>query len=152
MRCRELALAAVAAATLGLTGCSGSGENLGEATDTAAEVVPVKGSDQGKVVLTQDAFDRLAIATSPVTDGVGRGTSAPAVRSAIPSAAVLYDAEGATWAYASVGTRTYQRVPLAVERFRGGTAYLSDGPKPGTLVVTVGAPELMGVELGVEGE
>ena len=152
MRCRELALTAAVAAALSLTGCAGSGESLGEASDDAAKVVPVEGSDLGKVVLTQDAFDRLALATAPVTDGVARGASAPAVRRAVPSAAVLYDAEGKTWAYASVGTRTYRRVPLTVARFQGDVAYLSDGPKPGTLVVTVGAPELLGVELGVEGE
>lgn len=152
MRCRELALTAAVAAGLGLSGCSGSGEKLGEATDNAAELVPVKGSDLSNVVLTRDALDRLAIATAPVTDGIGRGSSAPAVRTAVPSAAVLYDAQGRTWAYALVGTRTYRRVPLTVAQFRGDTAYLSHGPKPGTLVVTVGAPELLGVEEGVEGE
>jgi hypothetical protein len=44
------------------------------------------------------------------------------------------------------------RAPVTIARLDGDRAYLSDGPAPGTQVVVVGAPELLGVELGVEGE
>jgi hypothetical protein len=39
-----------------------------------------------------------------------------------------------------------------VDRVDGGTAYLRAGPAVGTMVVTVGVPELYGAEFGVGGE
>ena len=152
MQARELVAAVGLVATLGLSGCSATTEALGEASDEAAEVLPVKGSDLSRITLTQDAYDRLAIATAPVRDGIGRGTTSPTVRAAMPAAALLYDAEGATWVYVSDGARTFQRAPVSIARLDGDVAYLSDGPAAGTHVVTVGAPELLGIELGVEGE
>ena len=152
MRARELVAAVGLFATLGLTGCSATTEVLGEASNEAAEVFPVKGSDQSRITLTRDAYDRLAIATAPVRDGVVRGASAPTVRATMPAAALLYDAEGNTWVYVSESARTFRRAPVSIARLDGDVAYLSDGPVPGTPVVTVGAPELLGIELGVEGE
>jgi hypothetical protein len=152
MQARELVAAVGLVATLCLTGCSATTEALGEASDEAAEVLPVKGSDLSRITLSQDAYDRLAIATEPVRDGIGRGASSPTVRETMPAAALLYDAEGATWTYVSEGPRTFRRAPVSIARLDGDVAYLSDGPAPGTSVVTVGAPELLGIELGVEGE
>lgn len=149
---RELVAAVGLVVTLGLTGCSATTEALGEASDEAAELTPVKGSDLSRITLTEEAYDRLAIATEPVRDGIGRGTSAPTVRFAMPAAALLYDAEGGTWVYVLEGDRTFRRAPVSIARLDGDVAFLSDGPAPGTDVVTVGAPELLGIELGVEGE
>jgi hypothetical protein len=152
MQARELVAAVGLVATLGLTGCTATTEALGEASDEAAEVLPVKGSDLSRITLTQEAYDRLAIATEPVRDGIGRGASSPAVRATMPAAALLYDAEGDTWAYVGESALTFRRAPVSIARLDGDVAYLSDGPAPGTPVVTVGAPELLGIELGVEGE
>jgi hypothetical protein len=152
MSCRELVLTAVFAVSVGLTGCSATSEVLGEASDEGAELVPVQGSELSRITLTREARDRLAIVSEPVRDGTGRGTTKPMVLSAMPSAALLYDAQGRTWAYVDEGARTYVRAPVTIARAVGDAAYLSDGPAPGTLVVTVGAPELLGVEQGVEGE
>ena len=152
MQARELVAAFGLVAMLGLTGCSATTEALGEASDEAAEVLPVKGSDLSRITLTQEAYDRLAIATEPVLDGIGRGASSPTVRATMPTAALLYDAEGDTWAYVGESALTFRRAPVSIARLDGDVAYLSDGPTPGTPVVTVGAPELLGIELGVEGE
>ena len=38
---------------------------------------------------------------------------------------------------------------VTVDQLQGDTAYLSKGPAVGTLVVTVGAEELLGTEYGV---
>lgn len=149
---RELAAGAVLAATLVLTGCSGSSEVLGEASDEAAQVVTVEGSEVSRITLTQEASDRLAVHTEPVRDGVGRGNAAPAALRQVPASAVLYDAQGRTWTYVRLEALTFERVPVTVERFQGDVAYLSAGPEVGTPVVTVAAPELLGVEQGVEGE
>jgi len=152
MPSRELVATVVLAATLGLTGCSGTSEALGEASGKAAQAVQVKGTGLSRITLTQEAYDRLAIATAPVRDGVGRGAGSPTARATMPSAALLYDAEGRTWVYVREGARTFLRAPVSIARLDGDVAYLKDGPAPGTLVVTLGAPELLGVELGVEGE
>jgi hypothetical protein len=152
MPSRELVATVVLAATLGLTGCSASSEALGEASDSAAQAVPVKGSELSRVTLSREAYDRLAIATAAVRGGVVRGSTSPTARTVMPSAALLYDSEGRTWAYVREGARSFLRAPVTIARLDGDRAYLSDGPAPGTQVVVVGAPELLGVELGVEGE
>ena len=152
MRSRELVATVVLAATLGLTGCSVTTEALGEASDKAAQAVPIKGSDLSRITLSHEAFDRLAIATAAVREGIGRGSTSPRAQSVMPSAALLYDSEGRTWAYVHEGARSFLRAPVTVARLDGDVAYLSDGPAPGTQVVIVGAPELLGIELGVEGE
>ena len=153
MPSRELVATVVLAATLGLTGCSVTSEALGEASDEAARSVPVKGSELSRITLSRQAFDRLAIATAAVRQGIGRGSTSPTAQSVMPSAALLYDSQGRTWAYVREGAaRSFLRAPVTIARLDGDKAYLSDGPAPGTQVVVVGAPELLGVELGVEGE
>jgi hypothetical protein len=70
----------------------------------------------------------------------------------IPYSAVIYGVEGGTWAYTSAGPLTFVRAPITVESVQGGVAVLSDGPAPGTEVVTVGGEELLGTEFAIEGE
>ena len=119
-------------------------------------MTPVKGTDLGQVTLTREASDRLGITTAPVRVSVGKpaakAQSASAVKTVVPAAAVLYDSHGDTWAYVDLGKLTFVRAAITVDHLEGNLAYLLDGPAPSTAVVTVGAPELLGVELGVEGE
>ena len=70
----------------------------------------------------------------------------------IPYAAVVYDADGQTWAYVEPRSRwsTCAR-PVTVEEIDGEVARLSAGPPTGTQVVTTGAAELYGAEIGVGG-
>ena len=113
-------------------------------SDVAVEAIP--GTDLSRVTLTQVAVERLGVTTAPV-----RGTSTPG-HTVVGFGAVLYDADGTSWVYTSPEPRTYLREPITVERVDGNLAYLRDGPKPGTAVVTVGVAELFGAEYGVGGE
>ena len=69
----------------------------------------------------------------------------------MPYAAVIYDAEGETWAFVELESGVYQRAPITIASVDGDTVRLSDGPAPGTEVVTVAAAELVGVEAGISG-
>ena len=51
-----------------------------------------------------------------------------------------------------VGRTDLVRAPIQVASIQGDTAVLSDGPAPGTEVVTVGGEELLGTEFAIEGE
>ena len=69
----------------------------------------------------------------------------------IPYAAVVYDADGKTWAYVNSQPLVYERAEITVDEIEGETARLSAGPPAGTQVVTTGAAELYGAEIGVGG-
>jgi hypothetical protein len=114
-------------------------------TDTAdepAQLVTIDGSERQAIVLTSAAAQRLAIETAAVAP-------AKTGQTVIPHAAVFYGLDGEAWTYASPEELTYLRTPISIDRIEGDRAYLTDGPPPGTQVVTVGAPELFGVEEGV---
>lgn len=143
---------AVLPLALGLTACSGTATTLGEAHDEAATVSPVKGTDVNRLTLAETAYARLAVETKPVRRGARAVSGSGAAVLTVPSAAVLYDAQGQAWAYVVTGPRTFVRTRVVVDHFDGATAYLNKGPRPGTAVVTVGVPELFGAEEGVEGE
>jgi hypothetical protein len=100
-------------------------------------------SGPSTITLSAKAAERLGVQTGEVR---GEGT-----RKTIPYAAVIYDAEGATWAYAATGALVYQRASIAVDRIEGDDAFLTDGPPSGTAVVILGAAELYGAETGVGG-
>lgn len=73
----------------------------------------------------------------------GEGT-----RRIVPHASVIYDAQGKTWVYANPEPLVFVRQPIKVDYIEGDRAVLTDGPAPGTAVVTVGAAELFGTEHG----
>jgi hypothetical protein len=152
MRHRTCLIAAALVAVGVLSAACARSPDLAAATeeassDVAVEAVP--GTELSRVTLTEVAVERLGITTAPV-----RETPAPGHRSSkvVAYAAVLYDAAGLSWVYTSPEPRTYVREPITVERVDGDLAYLRDGPKAGTAVVTVGVAELFGAEYGVGGE
>ena|SRR5918992_116176 len=100
--------------------------------------------DGKQVKLEAEAMERLDIQSAPVRKAA-RGSQL-----VIPYAAVVYGADGETWAYESPESLTFQRAPILIDRIDGGKAFLSDGPRPGTQVVTQGAPELLGAEMGID--
>ncbi len=119
---------------------SGSEEDAGRAT-----VTPVEGTDLSSVTLTDQAAKRIGIELATVQPGAGSQTK-------IPYAAVLYDPEGGTWTFTASDKLTFVRAPITVDRIEGDVTYLTDGPAIGTEIVTVGATELYGAEIGVGDE
>jgi len=135
-----LVLAVAGFGALQLSACSESSSKA--AGDEPAKVEEVKGSSYKRVVLSAEAAERLGIETT-------------AVRSqrkfdVIPYSAVLYTPNGRTFTYTSPETHVFVRALIRVDHIKGGQAYLRSGPPVGTAVVTVGAPELFGVEYEVE--
>jgi hypothetical protein len=74
------------------------------------------------------------------------------VTEVISYSAVVYDSDGASWAFSAPSPRTYVRVPIEISSIIGKTVQLKSGPPVGTQVVVVGAPELVGAEAGISGE
>jgi hypothetical protein len=133
---RAIALGLVALA-LALSACGGSSESA--APVQPAEITKLAGGGV-EITLTADAVRRLDVRTAEVErDGATL---------VIPYAAVLYDPDGATWAYTNVKPRVFIRADITVKKIVGERAILTKGPPPGTAVVTLGATELWGVEYG----
>jgi hypothetical protein len=113
-----------------------------------ATVEHLDGAEPARVTLTDEAAKRIDIQTAPVADTQVAGQQ----RKVIPYAAVLYDTKGATWTWINSTPLTFVRHPITIESIDGDKAVLSNGPNPGTLVVTVGATELFGSEMEFEEE
>jgi hypothetical protein len=111
---------------------------------SAAETGGAAVKGNGQVVVEAEAMERLDIQTTSVQNAA-RGSQL-----VVPYAAVVYGADGETWAYESPKDRTFQRATIIIDRIDGGKAFLSDGPRPGTQVVIQGAQELLGVEIGID--
>ncbi len=107
--------------------------------DPAAQLEVVEGSDVPRVVLTDRGVSRIGLETVTFEG------------STVPYGAIVYDAEGATFVYASPGELTYRRTPVTVASVEGDQATLSAGPPAGSEVVVVGTAELFGVEQGIGG-
>jgi hypothetical protein len=130
----------IVAFALGLGACRAS-----PTTEPAAKEITIEEQDSDLKILTlsSKAAERLGVATSPVT---GNGA-----QMSIPYAAVVYDAQGQTWAYVNQEPLVYSRASITVDEIDGDVAVISAGPPAGTLVVTTGAAELYGAEIGVGG-
>jgi hypothetical protein len=131
------------AAGLGVAGCQASASAGAEEAIAAAASVEEFADGPSLLHLTEDSVQRLGIETAEVSDA---GSAL-----AIPYAAVVYDPEGGSWAFVETEAGTYQRHPITITSVEGDVVRLSDGPEPGTPVVTVGAAELVGVEAGISG-
>ncbi len=135
-----LAFVAPLAIALASSACSA---DLAPSAEAPAEVEEIEGSELSRITLSAHAAERLGIATSAVAEADDL--------LAVPYAAVLYDAGGKTWVYASPEENVFIRDEIVVDRIDGELAYLADGPPVGTEVVTTGAAELYGTETGVGG-
>jgi len=145
MRFRVLCIPAIVAVALVAGGCSSTSSPETRAEDPAS-VEQVSGADVARITLSSDAARRLDIQTVPVRT-FGRDPRGGELL--IPYAAVLYDPDGATWAYTRSAPLVFERASISVERIDGDSAVLSAGPTPGTEVVTIGAAELLGTEYEV---
>lgn len=118
-------------------------EAVAEASGSAT-VEPIGKTDLKRVVLMPSAAKRLDIKTARASDVLVNGER----QTVIPYAAVLYDSTGETWAYTSPKPLVFVRRDIRIDSINGNLAVLSDGPRGGTAVVTVGAAELWGIEYG----
>ncbi len=149
------ALLLVAALALAVSACS-----RGQATEDesgrgeAVKVEPIEGSELSRVILTEQAADRLGIQTAKVREAkvAAAGGGKAVTRKVIPYAAVLYDEQGATWTFTNPDPLTFLRQKIGVDYIQADQAVLSAGPAAGVSVVTVGSAELLGAELGVGAE
>ncbi len=126
----------------------------GGATTSDEKVPPailesVEGSDVGRVTLTQEAARRIGISTETVA--IGESPRSPTDQLMVPYGAVVYDAEGNTWAYVNSRALEFERHPITVDFVEGDTAFLLAGPTVGTPIVVMGTAELSGFENGVGG-
>lgn len=128
-------------AALPLAGCAG--ETADAVAEEPAEVEEIPGSELSRITLSAKAASRLGIETVTVAE---QGT-----RLSMPYSAILYDAGGQTWTYASPEENVFVRHEIVVDRIDGDVALLASGPPAGTEVVTIGAAELYGTETGVGG-
>lgn len=120
---------------------------VAESNDKPVQVTLIPGTDLNRVVLTEQAVERLAIKT-----GQARMALVPrsrAQRLTVPYAAVIYDADGGTWTYTNPEPLVYVRHRISVDYINQDLAVLTDGPSPDTAVVVAGAAELFGAEFGV---
>ncbi len=150
-------IAGLAVIGIGLSACGATKADYGEVSQQGpAHVEPVNGTDVNSVTLTTDAASKLGVRTAPVEAGVSPATTTDGTPAApvttVPVDAVIYDKDGNSWVYVVTDERTYQRKAVSIARIDGDNAVLRSGPKPGVQVVTVGAQELLGAELGVAGE
>jgi hypothetical protein len=91
-----------------------------------------------RVVLEARAVERIGLQTTQVVEEGGRKV--------IPYGAIMYDTKGETWTFTNPQPLTFVRHKVVVENIEGDRVTLSEGPPAGTVVVTVGATELMGAE------
>jgi hypothetical protein len=155
-RCNRRMAAGLILVGLGLTGCGIATSTYGEVSQGGpAQVERISGTSLNRVTLTPQAAERLGIKTVPAGADVvqvGRDGTAASGHITVPVSALIYDKDGAAWVYTTWQPLAYQRESISVARIDGDTAVLTSGPALGTAVVTVGAAELLGAELGVAGE
>ena len=150
---RRLTLPLLLLAPAVVTGCTevseaGSSSSAGE--PISIEVID-ESSGLSRLTLTQLAAERLDVTTKQVSEErLTRDSGARRTYQVVPYSSIIYDPEGTTWVYVSPESLAYEREQIAVAFIDGDTAALSDGPPTGTDVVTVGAAELYGAELGVD--
>jgi len=141
---RGIALVLILAGML-LAGCGQP--TVQAATEEAIRIEPIDGTELARLTLSERAAERLAIETEPVRDVTRAGEP----RTVMSFAAVVYDAQGNTWAYTTTEPLVFVRHAITVDSIDDGEAILTDGLGAGTEVVTVGAAELYGAETGVGG-
>jgi ABC-type oligopeptide transport system substrate-binding subunit len=145
MRLRSLMAVILMVASLSLVACSSAESSEENTEETQAKVEDISGTDVKRVTLTSTGAQRLGIQTTPVSEMPFAGGT----YKVIPYAALLYDPEGATWAYTSPESLVFVRQPVDVNQIQGDVVVLSNGPPTGTQVVTTGVAELYGTEVGV---
>jgi hypothetical protein len=141
---RKAALGCVVALAVAMSaGCAEIESTTAEPYEPAA--LESTGPDKpARVILTEEAVDRVALQTTEVKT-LGKDLT-------VDHAALVFDKAGKPWVFAVVGPRTYVRASVSIKEVQDNVVTLSAGPPAGTQVVTVGAIELWGAELGIAGK
>jgi hypothetical protein len=133
-------------AALSLSACARAAEE--EATRVEpATVEKIKGTDLNRLVLVKQAAERIGIETATVREA----SRADGPRMIVDYASLIYDADGNASVFTNPEPLVFVRHPVTVDYIQGDLAVLSDGPAAGTAVVTVGTPELFGIDAGIGG-
>jgi hypothetical protein len=127
------------AAGLAPSGCEEVESNLVEHQPYHLE--PIEGTDVNRVHVSADTAQKIDLQTAEVRAN-GRGK-------VVPHVAVIYSPEGGAFVYTRPEPLVYVRAPIEVDRIVGDRALLSAGPPSGTVVVTVGAAELLATEFEI---
>jgi hypothetical protein len=125
------------------TGCAEIESTTAEPYEPAALETPGPGQP-ARVILTEEAVDRVALQTTEVKM-LGKDH-------AVDHAALVFDKAGKPWVFTVVAPRTYVRAAIGIKDVQDNLVILSSGPPAGTQVVTIGAIELWGAELGIAGK
>ena len=133
----------VLAAVLSLAGCGA--ETVAEKYHPA-KLEDTDQKDIKRVILDARAAERTGIETAVVREEAVQSANGTVMRKVIPYGALMYDKKGHAWAYTQVQDLVYVRAALEVEDVVGDRVLLVSGPPAGTVVVSVGATELMGAE------
>ena len=139
MQVKRWAMLAAFGAVLVLAGC--------RQDKIAVKHHPAKIEESGqegimKVTLEARAAERIGLQTAAVREEM----VGSARRLVVPYGAIMYDAKGVTWTFTSPQPLVFVRHKIVVENIEGDRVILSEGPPAGTVIVTVGAAELMGAE------
>ena len=107
------------------------------------EVIPayVEKSEEGdysQIVLSQRAAERLGLETKDVSN-----------QQEIPYSSIVYDEHGETWVYIDLESFTYVKRGVNINNISGDQVFLSERLPADISVVTVGVPELLGIEHGI---
>ena len=130
---------ALVGAGLALSGCQEVASNLVE--EQPYHLERIHGTHLNRVRLSADTAERIDLQTAQVRAN-GR-------RTVVPHLAVIYSPEGGAFVYTRPKPLTYVRASIKVDHVVDDRALLSTGPPPGTVVVTVGAAELLATEFEI---
>ena len=89
-----------------------------------AKLEPIKGTDVQRVIFDAEAAERVGLKTAPIRQN-GK-------EKIMPYAALIYDAEGGTYAYTAPEPLTYVRQGISIDHVVGDSVMLHDGPPVGT--------------------
>jgi hypothetical protein len=128
---------ALAVVSVGLAGCQEVPSNLVE--HQPFELEAVEGTDLNRVKIDDTVVERIDLRTAQVRP-FGKK------RKIVSHAALIYNPFGEVFVYTRPEPQTYVRAPVAVHRVIGDQVILSKGPPAGTVIVTVGAAELLATE------
>lgn len=137
---------------LTISGCAEVSEaESGSPGGEPVMVEPLGDTGLSRVTLTQLASERLGVETEAVVKrSLARGSAESSSQNVVPYSSLIYDPSGGTWVYTSAGPLAFVREAVTVDFIKADLVALTKGPDTGVEVVSVGAAELYGSELGVD--